>query len=58
MAASIRIKQVLGLRSYLDDITEKVDKVDEHELISIASLIHMTEMSIRQDNMLMKLILK
>ena len=33
MAASIRIKQVLGLRSYLDDITEKVDKVDENAAI-------------------------
>lgn len=36
----------------------KVDKIDEHELISIASLIHRATMSIRQDDMNMKLILK
>jgi hypothetical protein len=36
----------------------KVDKIEDHELISLASLIHRTSMSIRQDDMNMKLILK
>tara|TARA_R110000782_G_scaffold263411_1_gene356061 strand:- start:165 stop:323 length:159 start_codon:yes stop_codon:yes gene_type:complete len=31
---------------------------DRHEIISLAHLIHRTRMSIRQDNMNMKLILK
>jgi hypothetical protein len=41
-----------------NEIANKVDKIDEHELISVASLIHRARMSIRQDNMNMKLILK
>jgi|TARA_R110000822_G_scaffold152112_8_gene291342 hypothetical protein len=33
-------------------------QIDEHELISLATLIHRARMSIRQDDMNMKLILR
>ena len=41
-----------------DNLELKVDKIEEHELVSIAHLIHRVNMSVRQDNMNMKLILK
>jgi hypothetical protein len=39
-------------------IDGKVEKVEDHELISLASLIHRARMSIRQDNTNMKIILR
>tara|TARA_R110000851_G_scaffold333456_1_gene513407 strand:- start:2440 stop:2862 length:423 start_codon:yes stop_codon:yes gene_type:complete len=49
---SVTQKEIKG------NLNLKTDKIDEHELISLASLIHRTRMSIRQDNMNMKLILR
>tara|TARA_R110000782_G_scaffold869_1_gene3088 strand:+ start:9385 stop:9549 length:165 start_codon:yes stop_codon:yes gene_type:complete len=53
--AKIKIKQIVKLQSKLD---KKVNIIEEHELISVASLIHRARMSIRQDVTNMKLILK
>jgi hypothetical protein len=49
------ISEVNSLQDVLDN---KVEKIEDHELVSTASLIHRTRMSIRQDNMNMKLILR
>tara|TARA_R110000764_G_scaffold105438_1_gene191116 strand:+ start:4497 stop:5135 length:639 start_codon:yes stop_codon:yes gene_type:complete len=43
---------------FTDAIEGKVDKIDDYELVGISHLIHRTRMSIRQDDMNMKLILK
>jgi hypothetical protein len=42
----------------IDSLEEKVNKLDDHELVKVSHLIHRTKTSIRQDDMNMKLILK